>query len=171
LIPLDFSPQYETEAFLRGGDERQAREEVHRLRERLGPSRRFRIPYLRSLAVLAAWEGQREQALSHLREAAGLAAELGLPAEQWQIQAALARVYEAEGLLEQAHTAFREAATIIQGLAEGIRDEALRARFLAGPQIQPVLQHAQSEASPVLNEHTEPSHQCPHDLESENDVL
>ena len=171
LIPLDFSPQYETEALLRGGDERQAREEVHRLRERLGPYRRFRIPYLRSLAVLAAWEGQREQALSHLREAAGLAAALGLPTEQWQIQAALARVYEAESLLEQAHTAFREAATIIQGLAEGIRDEALRARFLAGPQIQPVLQHAQSEASPVLNEHTEPSHQCPHDLESENDVL
>jgi len=83
----------------------------------------------------------------------------------------LGRVYQASGEQEQVRTAFGEAATIIQGLAEGIRDEALRARFLAGPQIQPVLQHAQSEASPVLNEHTEPSHQCPHDLESENDFL
>jgi len=47
----------------------------------------------------------------------------------------------------------------------------LRSRFLAGPQIQPVVQHAQSEVSPVLNDHTEPSHQRPHDLESEKDVL
>ena len=161
LIPLDFSPQYETEAFMHGGDEQQAKEEVQRLGERLGPYRRFRLPYLQSLAVLAVWDGESEQAIGHFREAA----------EQWQIQAALARVYEAEGLLEQAHTAFREAATIIQGLAEGIRDEALRARFLAGPQIQPVLQHAQSEASPVPNDHSEPSKMRPHDRESEKDVL
>ncbi len=81
MILLDFSPQYETEAFLREGDERQAREAVHRLGEGLGPSPRFRLPYLQSLAVLSAWEGHREQAIGQLREAAGLAADLGLPAE------------------------------------------------------------------------------------------
>ena len=149
LIPLDFSPRYETEALLRGGDERQAREEVHRLRERLGPYRRFRIPYLRSLAVLAAWEGQREQAVGHLREATHIAADLGLPAERWQIQAALGRLYEATGEPAQARIAFGEAATLIQGLAEGIKDETLRARFLAGPQIHPVVQHARDLANPV----------------------
>jgi hypothetical protein len=42
-----------------------------------------------------------------------------------------------------------KASTIIQRLAQGIRDETLRARFLAGPQIQPVLQQAQPEASPL----------------------
>jgi tetratricopeptide (TPR) repeat protein len=155
LIAWDFSPQYETEALLRRGDERQAREEVHRLGDRLGPNRRFRLPYLRSLAAIAAWEGQSEQAIGHLREAAGLAADLGLPAEQWQIQAALGRVYEAEGLPAQARTAFGEAARIIQGLAEGIGDETLRSRFLAGPQIQPVLQQAQREASPVPQDHAQ----------------
>ena len=144
LIPLDFSSHYETEALLRGGDERQAREEVHRLRERLGPNPRFRIPYLRSLAVLAAWEGNTEQAMDHLREAAGLAAELGLPAEQWQIQERLGRLYQASGEQEQARTAFGAAARIIQGLAEGIGDEALRTNFLAGPQIQPLLQQGSS---------------------------
>jgi len=97
--------------------------------------------------VLSAWEGHSEQAIGQLREAAQLAADLGLPGEQWQIQAALASLYEAEGLPEQAHTAFGEAARIIQGLAEDIEDETLRARFLAGPQIQPVLQHAQGETS------------------------
>jgi DNA-binding SARP family transcriptional activator len=144
LILLDFCCQYETEALLRGGDERQAREAVHQLRERLGPYRRFRIPYLRSLAVLAAWEGNTEQAIDHLREAAGLAADLGLPAEQWQIQERLGRLYQASGEQEQARTAFGEAARIIQGLAEGIGDEALRTNFLAGPRIQPLLQPGSS---------------------------
>src|SRR5205085_1119901 len=74
LVYLDFYTQYETEAFLRGGDERQAREEVQRLGERLGPYRRYRLPYLQSLAVLAVWDGESEQAIGHFREAAGLAA-------------------------------------------------------------------------------------------------
>ena len=146
IILLDFSPQYETEALLRGGDERQARAEVHRLGERLGSSPRFRLPYLQSLAVLSAWEGQHEQAIGNLSEAAGLAADMGLPAEQWQIQAGLGRVYEARGEPAQAHTAWASAARIIGGLAEGIKDEALRKRFLAGPQIHPVLQRVQSES-------------------------
>ncbi len=157
MILLDFSPQYETEAFLREGDESQAREAMQRLGEYVGPNQRFRIPYLRSLAVLATWEGHSEQAISHLREAAGLAADLGLPGEQWQIQAALGRVYEAGGEPAQAHTAWASAARIIERLAEGIKDEALRARFLAGPQIHPVLQHAQGEASPVSQDQAEPS--------------
>jgi tetratricopeptide (TPR) repeat protein len=167
LIPLDFYSHYETEALLHAGNEHQAREAVHRLGERLGPNRRFRLPYLRSEAALAAWEGQSEQVIDHLREAAGLAADLGLPAEQWQIQAALGSVYEASGEQEQARTAFGEAARIIQGLAEGIGDEALRTNFLAGPQIQPLLQQGQREAFPMPNDHAEPSHQRPHDLESE----
>ncbi len=130
---------------------------MHRLGEGLGPSPRFRLPYLQSLAVLSAWEGHREQAIGQLREAAGLAADLGLPAEQWQIQAALATLYEAGGEPAQARTAWASAARIIGGLAEGITDEALRARFLAGPQIHPVLQHVQSEVSPVSPDQAEPS--------------
>src|SRR5258708_1185893 len=52
LIMLDFCSHYETQALLRGGDERQAREAVHRLGERVGPNRRFRVPYLQSFANL-----------------------------------------------------------------------------------------------------------------------
>jgi Flp pilus assembly protein TadD len=144
MILLDFSPQYETEALLRGGDERQAREAVYQLGERVGANRRFRIPYLQSLARLSMWDGHSEQAIGQLREAAGLAADLGLPGEQWQIQAALGALYEAGGEPAQARTAYGEAATIIGGLAEGIKEETLRARFLAGPQIHPVLQHARN---------------------------
>jgi hypothetical protein len=147
LVWLDFSSHSETETLLHAGQERQAREAVQRRGERLGSSHRFRIPYLRSLAVLAEWDGQGAQAIGYLREAAELAADLGLPEEQWQIQARLAGVYEAEGEPAQAHLAWEKAATIIQGLAQGIKDETLRARFLAGPQIQPVLQHTRGETS------------------------
>jgi tetratricopeptide (TPR) repeat protein len=157
VIGWDFYSQYEAEALLRGGDEHQAREAVHRLGERLGPYQRFRIPYLRSEAAIAAWDGQSEQAIGHLREAVQLAADLGLPAERWQIQAALGSLYQAGGEQELARTAFGEAARIIQGLAEGIRDEARRSRFLAGPQIHQVLQYAQGLVGEVPKDYAEQS--------------
>jgi tetratricopeptide (TPR) repeat protein len=147
---LDFYHQYETEALLRGGDESQARAEVQRLGERLGNSRRFRISYLRSLAVLAAWDGHSEQAIGYLREATQVAVDIGLPGEQWQIQAMLGRLYETVGEPTQAQTAFGEAATIIRGLAAGIGDEVRRSNFLAGPQIQPVLQHVGTYFDPLM---------------------
>ena len=71
-----------------------------------------------------------------------MAAEIGLPGEQWQIQVALGSLYQAGGEQTPARTAFAEAAKIIRGLAQGIGDEARRARFLAGPQIHQVLQRA-----------------------------
>jgi len=153
LIGLDFYRPYETEALLRGGDECQARAEAQRLGEGLGSNQRFRIPYLRSLAVLAMWQGQSEQAIGHLRAAAQAAADLGVPGEQWQIQAALGTLYEAGGQPVLARAAFGEAATIIQGLAEGIGDEPLRMHFLAAPQIQQVLRQARCDASPVTKGH------------------
>src|SRR5258708_26261221 len=82
MILLDFSRQYETEAFLRGGDESQAREAMQRLGERLGPSPRFRIPYLQSLAVPAAGEGPGQRATARFRTAAGLAPGMCLPATE-----------------------------------------------------------------------------------------
>jgi hypothetical protein len=130
---------------------------VQRLGERLGSNRRFRIPYLRSSALLAEWQGQGAEAITYLREAAELAVEVGLPEEQWQIQARLARGYEATGEPVQARIARAKAATIIQGLADGIEDETLRERFLAGPHIQPVLQYAQSETSQGSQYHAEQS--------------
>jgi len=145
LIEWDFCSHYETEALLHAGEEQLAREEVQRLGEHLGSNRRFRIPYLRSMALLAEWQGHGAQAIIHLREAGELATEIGLPGEQWQIQARLAGVYVAAGESTQAQIAWAKASTIIQGLADGIKDEALRARFLAGPQVQPLLQHAQGE--------------------------
>jgi hypothetical protein len=64
-------------------------------------------------------------------------------------------LYKAGGEQEQARIAFGEAARIIQELAQGIKDEALRARFLAGPQIQQVVQQAQRTANEAPQDHAE----------------
>jgi len=69
----------------------------------------------------------------------------------------LGRLSEAAGLPVQARTAFSEAATIIGGLAEGITDETRRARFLAGPPIQQVLQQAHRLATQVPQDQAKPS--------------
>ena len=66
-------------------------------------------------------------------------------------------MYEAKGESAQARRAWAKASTIIQGLAQGIKDEMLRARFLAGPQILPVLQHAEGETSQGPQDHVEQS--------------
>jgi len=97
--------------------------------------------------LLAAWDRDSEQAIGYLREADQLAADLGLPGERWQIQAALGSLYETRREQEQAHSAFAEAASIIQELAQGIKDETLRSRFLAAPRIHQVVQQARGEAS------------------------
>ena len=153
LVWLDFSSHYETDALLHSGQERHAREAVQRLGERLGANRRFRISYLRSLALLAEWDRHDIQAIAHLREAAELAAEIDLPEEQWQIQARLASLYEAAGEPEQARLVWAKASKNIHELADGITDEKLRTRFLTGPQLQPVLEHAQGETSQGPQDH------------------
>ncbi|GHO86962.1 tetratricopeptide repeat protein [Dictyobacter formicarum] len=151
LLMLDFSP-YDIEALLRAGEERLAREELQRLGEHLALPRRFRVSYLQSWAILAAWENKHGQAIGLLREAAALAAEIDLPGEQWQIQAALGKLYEAEGAHEHASMAYTEATNLIQELARDIQDDEVRARFLCGPQIHPVLQRAQDLAAYIHSE-------------------
>jgi len=86
-----------------------------------------------------------------------LATAIGLPGEQWQIRAALGNVYEAAGEQAQARAAFEEATRIIKELADGIKDETLRSRFLAGPQISPVLQHARYLASSMPTDPAAPN--------------
>ena len=81
---------YEIEALLRAGEVEQAVEYVQRLGKAIGTSRRHRISYLRSLAVLAQHQSQPDKAIAHLQEAAQLAEEIGLPGELWLIEAALA---------------------------------------------------------------------------------
>ena len=48
---------------------------------------RYRIAYLRALAVLAHWRSEDNLAIAHLQEALLLSEALGLPGERWQLLA------------------------------------------------------------------------------------
>ncbi len=131
FLPLFVMPHWlETEALLRGGDVELAREDTRRWGELVGRVPRFRVGYLRSLALLAAWDDDNGQAVAYLREAHTLAQEIGLPGEQWQILARLVALYQANGEEEQAQQMLARAEEIIQALAAKIDNEDLRAGFL-----------------------------------------
>jgi tetratricopeptide (TPR) repeat protein len=128
----------ETEAFVQSVEIEQASEHVRYYEEFIGNSRRYRIPYLRALAVLAQHRNEIDTALAHLKEAEKLAEEMGLPGELWSIHAALGDLYLAQGETEQARSAFKQAATIVQKLADALGSDEQKANFLASPLVRRV---------------------------------
>jgi DNA-binding SARP family transcriptional activator len=144
---------YEIEALVKAGEIERAVEDVRGFEMHFGRSRRHRIPYLRSLAVLAQSQTKFGLAIDHLKEAAQVAEEIGLPGELWLIWKALADLYLRQGEDEQAHRAYREAARIVMNLAATIEEDERRKLFLSSPLVQRVLQAAASrEYSTDVNE-------------------
>jgi predicted ATPase len=108
---------YETEALLRSGDLASAVADLQRFDKQIDDRRRYRIAYLRALAVLRQHQGEIDQPNAHRRAAVELAEAIGLPGELWQLYAELGQA--------------RQAAEIVQSLATAIGNQTLRARFLA----------------------------------------
>ena len=131
---------YEVEALLRGGKSEQAREEVRLFGELTHNKRRYRIPYLRALAVLARWDQEIDQAIAHLEAACDLARQLDLPGELWQMLAALGELYQLSTNAHQAREACAEASQIIQSLADRMGNEQQRTTFLSAQQVRVVLE-------------------------------
>jgi hypothetical protein len=139
LMPLSFSGWYLTEALLRGGDGDLARAEVERLGKIVGSNRRFRIPWLRSLAGLARWDDEPERAITHLQAAAALTREIGLPGEEWQILGELGEMYASQGYQVEAQRARQASAAILLDLADSIDEKELRSGFLAADAVRCIL--------------------------------
>ncbi len=140
LLPMGLTGWYEIEALLRGGDSDLARAEVERLGKLVGEHKRFRLPLLRSQAVLAQWDGDIDQAIGHLQAAAALAQDVGLPGEEWFILGALGALYTDRGDQAKAQQAWNDSAAIILRLAETIDEADLRAGFLAADPVRSVLE-------------------------------
>jgi tetratricopeptide (TPR) repeat protein len=140
LIFFDFERHYETEVLLRSGEESLACEEVRHLGESVGQNKRFRLVHLRMLTTLSRWDGDIGGALVHLREAEGLAQEIGLPGELWQLRAALGELHEERGEEERARDAFSRTAETLRSLASRIDDPTLQASFLGTPRARHVLE-------------------------------
>jgi predicted ATPase/DNA-binding SARP family transcriptional activator len=125
-----------SEALLTAGDRARAAADSAHFGARSGDNPRYRLPYLRALAALARSADERGPAIAHLEAAAALAAELGLPGEQWQIALALGALHQACGEPEQAGRAFARAAALAQALASQLQDERLRAALQAAVTVE-----------------------------------
>jgi hypothetical protein len=131
-LPLFIVPHWpETEALLRGGDIKLAREDIQRWGALVGHIPRYRPLYLRALALVAHWEGQIGEAIACVEEAQSLVDTLSLPGEQWQLLAKLGELYQADGQVGKAQRMRTQANEILQALAANIGDEHLRAGFLS----------------------------------------
>jgi DNA-binding SARP family transcriptional activator/tetratricopeptide (TPR) repeat protein len=80
---------YAIETRIQQGQQERATADVRAFEALVGDNRRYRIPYLRCQAVLAAAGGQLDTAAAHLRDAAALAQQMGLPIEERNARAAL----------------------------------------------------------------------------------
>lgn len=130
---------YETEILVRTGYNERATADTEQFGSLIGQSPRYRIPYLRMLAVLALWGGEFEQTHLYLQKAGELAEEIGLPGELWSIEAARGDLYQAQGNEVGACIAFKHASEIVYALAERIEDGQMRTKFLAAQQVQRVI--------------------------------
>jgi len=134
---------YETQALVRAGDIERAEQGVRRFGELVGTgereNKRYRIAYLQSLATLVSAQGGIKQAIAHLQTATHLAQRIDLPGEHWQIEAALAELYEKTGDTLQARSALAQAAAIVRSLANAIEDKQLQKTFLSAARVQRVL--------------------------------
>ncbi len=133
---------FETDALVRMGDVEQAAQDVRHVKEHIGSSRRYRLPYLRAEAVLASYQGEIDQALGYLSEAAQLAEDIGLPGEAWRVQAALGEMYQHRGSEEMASQAFARACEVLLFLAGKMEEEQQRTTFLSAEPVRRVLVRA-----------------------------
>ena len=131
---------HETEAFLRAGDPQRAADDLQRLSEEMGTSRRQRVQYLRALAFFDRWRDDAIEAIGHLGEARILAEKIGLPGEEWAINTALAELHRMRGDLAAAMAASQAATRRVEALAARIEDERLRAGFLSAAPVRRLLE-------------------------------
>ncbi|MEJ2709218.1 MAG: AAA family ATPase [Anaerolineales bacterium] len=140
LPPMGLSGWYETEALLRGGDGDMARAEVERLTGFVEKNRRQCLPWLRSQAVIAQWDGDIDRAIVRLKAARDLAQEIGLPGEEWPILDALGTLYASQGNQDQAQRTRITSANILQRLAESIDEDEMRKSFLKSQVVHRILE-------------------------------
>jgi class 3 adenylate cyclase/tetratricopeptide (TPR) repeat protein len=99
---------------------------------------------LRGQALLT--QGKPAAAASEVATALRVAREVGNPPQLWKTLAALGELRRAQGRAGEAREAYGEALGVIERVAAGLTDEALRATFLASPRVQAIRQLAQPPA-------------------------
>ena len=89
---------------------------------------------LRGQALLA--QGKLSEAEHELATALEVAQEIGNPPQLWKTHAALGELRRAQERPEDARQAYRDALSVIEGVAAGLTDESLRETFLTSDHVQ-----------------------------------
>lgn len=133
--------------FLRG-DLEQSETHAQRLLETATrhEARTYVIDAHRALAEVALARGDTAGAGAHLDVAVSLLRRRQEPLTAWKTHAAVGRLRARMGDGEGARSACAEAGAVVHGIAESVRDEALRARFLGAPAVREILRCAGAEA-------------------------
>jgi tetratricopeptide (TPR) repeat protein len=90
-------------------------------------------------------QGKLKEAEREIDVALGIAKEIGNPPQLWKTYVALGDLRKAQGELGEAHQAYRDAYSVIEGVADGLTDEALRATFLNSPHVQGIREASAAE--------------------------
>ncbi len=91
---------------------------------------------LRGQALLA--QGKLAEAEKELATALEIAKEIGNPPQLWTTHAALGELRQAQGKPDDANKAYRDALSVIDGVAAGLTDESLRETFLTSAHVQEI---------------------------------
>lgn len=95
---------------------------------------------LRGQALLA--QGRLEETERELGTALEVARETGNPPQLWKTHAAYGDLRRAQGKLDEARLAYREALSVIESMAAGLDDEALRETFLQSAHVRVIRENA-----------------------------
>jgi len=94
---------------------------------------------LRGQALLA--QSKLSEAEKELAAALEIANEIGNPPQLWKTHAAIGDLRQAQGKSDDAHQAYRDALSVIDGVAAGLEDESLRETFLSSEHVQAIRAH------------------------------
>ncbi len=91
---------------------------------------------LRGQGLLA--QGKLAEAERELATALEIAKEIGNPPQLWKTHAALGELRQAQGKADDARQAYRDALSVIDGVAAGLEDESMRETFLSSDHVQEI---------------------------------
>ena len=97
---------------------------------------RYRVPHLRSQAVLEHHEGRCQDAISSLTLSLEIATEIGLRTECWQLESDIAHIHDQMGNHKEATSARSRATQIRDMIASWITEDAMRQTYLEFTQKQ-----------------------------------
>ncbi len=95
---------------------------------------------LKSQALMA--QGRLPEAEQELGVALEIAQQVANPPQLWKTHAALGDLRQSLGQPDEARQAYRDAITVIDGVAAGLEDESLRETFLGSDHVQDIRRSA-----------------------------